>query len=79
MKKYEKTRSNIKPNLIKFDEFSVWVCENITEVQADSEFEDTQIQYEYDMIQYGKDEYIMMLIQKNMADTQYIGMMTEVI
>lgn len=74
MKKYEKTRSNICPNAVRFDDFSVWVCENITEIQTDD-----GVQYEYDMIQHAKDEYISMLIEKNTADMQYIGMMTEVL
>ena len=35
--------------------------------------------YVYDEAVYDKNEYIMMLIEKNTADTQYIGMMTEVL
>lgn len=74
MKKYGKTRSGIKPELIRFDEFSVWMYENISEIQTED-----GVQYEYDMTRYSKDEYILMLIEKNTADTQYIGMMMEVL
>ena len=73
MKIYEKTRSNIKPEIMRFDEYSAWVCENILEIQTED-----GVQYEYDMIQYSKEEYIMMQIQKNTALTDYVTMMTGV-
>lgn len=73
MKIYEKTRSNIKPESIRFDEHSAWVCENISEIQTED-----GIQYEYDMIQYTKEEYMLIEIQKNIASTDYIAMMTGV-
>ncbi|WP_202946818.1 hypothetical protein, partial [Rhodanobacter spathiphylli] len=66
MKDYGRVRSTISPKPMVIDEFSVWIHKNITEV-SENEF----IGYEYDMIQYEKDEYIMLL----QSDIDYIGMM----
>ncbi len=56
MKEYKKTQSTIRPEPLVIDEFSAWVCENITEVDEG---------FEYDMMQYSKDEYIKIIAEEN--------------
>ena len=59
---YGKTKSTVRPNGIVTDEKSVWVHTNIVEI-TEEEF----IGYEYDMVQYDKDEYITLLAEKNIS------------
>ena len=62
-----KVRSTIKPESMVIDEYSVWINENIQEIQVEDEIvtSDGQIErrqtkmYEYNMLQYEKDEFIM--------------------
>lgn len=73
MKKYEKVRSTIKPQNIIIDKYSVYLNENIKEIEVEdrinkTEFE-THVEYEYDMLQYDKDEFILMQSQQ-IIDTQ---------
>ncbi|MEO1815238.1 MAG: hypothetical protein ABGU93_06595 [Acetobacterium sp.] len=71
MKEFKNTRSTVNPEALVVDESSVWVCENIVEI-AEDEFQG----FEYDLIQYGKDEYIQLIAEKNiqleagLTDTQ---------
>jgi|AGTN01.3.fsa_nt_gi hypothetical protein len=74
---YGKTRSTVEPETLKIDEFSVWVCSNIapvTETDPDGEHEFSG--FEFDMVQYDKDEYIRMmdaktaLVEQQLTDTQ---------
>ena len=53
---HNKTQSTIKPNAIEIDEYSVWVAENITEIKIEND-----VLYEYDLVQYTKDEYILQI------------------
>ena len=68
---YKKVRSTVCPNVISFDEKSVWVTENITEVDGEC-----GVEYEFDQKRYQKDEYIALLSNKNagleaqLTDTQ---------
>ena len=70
MKDYGRVRSTVRPKPIEIDSYHVYVNSNIMEIITD-DFNG----YEYDMIQYEKDEYIM-LLQSNI---DYIGMMTGVL
>ena len=71
MTEYKKVRSTVRPDAISFDEKSVWVTENITEV--DGEY---GVEYEFDQKRYSKDEYIKLIDEKNtkleaqLTDTQ---------
>lgn len=74
---YGRTRSTVKPEPLKIDEFSVWVCSNITPiVETDPDGEHEFNGFEFDMIQYDKDEYIRMmdaktaLVEQQLTDTQ---------
>lgn len=62
-----KVRSTIKPGNMVIDEYSVWINENIQEIEVEdeimtsdgkSEKRKTKM-YEYNMLQYEKDEFIM--------------------
>jgi hypothetical protein len=59
-----KTRSTIKPEQLVIDEYSVWIhsdIQSIHEMNSDHEFNG----YEYNMIQYDKNEYIQMIANRN--------------
>ena len=68
MKRYSKIRASVRPEPIRFDEKSVWVSENVTEVE-DGEFE-------FDQTRYSKNEYIRLIGENNarlesqLTDTQ---------
>lgn len=72
MKDHSITRSAVKPDPIKIDEYSVYVCTDIkpfTEEIDGEMFEG----WEYHMIQYSKDEYIMhqqTIIEEQITDVQ---------
>lgn len=77
MIKYEKIRSTEKPETMVIDEYSVWLHENINEVEvediviSEEETEEirTHIEYEFDIIQYEKNEYILSQAQQ-ITDTE---------
>lgn len=61
-----KVRSNVQPKAVEIDEYSVWVASNITPVQeAGIDEQPGFTGYEYDLVQYDKDEYIKMMDDKN--------------
>ena len=65
MKDFGKTRSTVKPDAVVIDDNSVWVPTDIQEVH-ESVGEDQSLDgYEFNMIQYEKDEYILMMSEKN--------------
>mgnify|MGYP000927483962 len=64
MIEHGKVRSTVSPEPILVDEFSVWVCSNITQVEEDNG-EETFNGFEYDMVQYEKDEYIKIMTETN--------------
>ena len=77
MKDYGRTRSTVRPEEKVIDEFNVWVASDIEEV-SEPGIDDQEgfIGFEYNLVQYGKDEYIKMIDEKNasleqqMTDTQ---------
>lgn len=64
---HNKTKSTIKPNAIEIDEYSVWVAENITEITKEND-----VLYEYDLVQYTKDEYIKLLVERDLTKADAI-------
>ncbi|MPM28493.1 hypothetical protein SDC9_75019 [bioreactor metagenome] len=66
MKDYGKVRSTIQPEPMVVDEVNVWVHSNIVQVE-EVVGEQTFIGFEYDMIQYEKDEYIKIMAEKNQS------------
>ena len=57
MKEYNNVRSTVKPKEIEIDEYSVWVTHDCEE----------HMEYEFNQIQYSKDEYIQLLDEQNKA------------
>ena len=77
MKDYGRTRSTVRPEEKVIDEFSVWIASDIQEVSEEGVGDQEGFTgYEYNLVQYGKDEYIKMIDDKNadleqqMTDTQ---------
>lgn len=67
---YKNVRSSVYPDAIRFDEKSVWVAENIKEVEVEIESE-SYVEYEFDQKRYSKDEFIKLIDEKNaMLETQ---------
>lgn len=58
MTNHGKVRATQAPENIVIDEFSVWVADNVTTVTVPDEDGQTHTEYEFDLKQYGKDEYI---------------------
>ena len=73
---YGKVRSTTKPEPIVIDEFSVWQHTNIQPVSENVGEENEFVGFEYEMIQYGKDEFILNqaaekeVLQQQVTDTQ---------
>ena len=65
---YGRTRSTVQPEPIVIDEYSVWIYSNIVPVE-ETVGEETFSGYEFDMVQYTKDEYIH-LLDTQVTDTQ---------
>ena len=57
----KKVQSTVKPQAVEIDEFSVWIAENIQEVTVKDEEGKEHIEYEYELSQLTKDEYILKL------------------
>lgn len=56
---YGKVRSTIKPESIVIDEFSVWQYTNIQNISENVGEENEFVGFEYNMIQFTKDEFIL--------------------
>ena len=67
MKDYGKVTSFIKPEPKVIDEYSVWVNTDIKEIftTMPEKSEEIVTLYQYNQIQYDKDEYISMIDDKN--------------
>ena len=62
MVNHGKVKSTVKPESIEIDENNVWVNSNIKSIKETND-EHEFIGYEYDMVQYEKDEYIKYITQ----------------
>lgn len=67
MKEYGKTRSAVKPDAVVIDDHSVWLHTDIQEVHESMGEDQSFNGYEFNMIQYEKNEYILMMSEKNAA------------
>lgn len=56
---YGRVRSTVKPEPIVIDEFSVWQHTNIQEVSENVGEENEFKGFEFNMVQYTKDEFIL--------------------
>lgn len=69
---YGKVRSTVKPESVVIDEFSVWQHTDIQEVSENIGEENEFVGYEYKMVQYTKDEFILNQAAENEALQQQI-------
>ena len=74
MKDWGTVRASKQPEAYEIDEFSVWAATNIHEVEMssggiDGEESEPVTGWEYDLVQYDKDEYIN-LMNDSLASTQ---------
>lgn len=66
MKDYGKVRSTVRPEEKVIDEFSVWIASDIQGItEAGIDDQEGFTGFEYNLIQYDKDEYIRMMSDKN--------------
>lgn len=63
---YGKVRSTVKPDEVEIDEYSVWVNNDIKEIEVQSENE-THTEYEFNQVRYTKDEYIKLIDERNLT------------
>ena len=66
MNEYKNVQSAIKPKEIEIDEYSVWVNSDIKEISVTDE-NGSHTEYEFNQIQYTKDEYIRLICEQNKA------------
>lgn len=69
---YGKVRSTVKPDEIVIDEFSVWQHTNIQKISENVGEENEFVGYEFNMVQYSKDEFILQQATDNAALQQQI-------
>ena len=62
---YGKVRSTIKPKSVVIDDYSVWENTNIEAVSENVGTETEFNGFEYNMVQYDKNEYILKQAQTN--------------
>jgi hypothetical protein len=61
---YGRIRSTVKPEEKVIDDYSVWVNTDIKEIKVTDENGD-RTEYEFNQVQYSKEEYIKMIDEKN--------------
>lgn len=61
MKTFPNTRSAVEPQPKVVDDYSVWISDNIHTVTVTDEEGNEREEFEYDLTQYGKDEYIRLI------------------
>lgn len=75
MKAYGKTRSAVKPLEIELTETKVFVATDIEQVTVTMDGQE-YTEYEFDLVEYDKDEYIKLIsnkneeLEQNLTDTQ---------
>ena len=74
MIEHGKVQSAIKPNAIDIGEYSVWVAENITEITKEND-----VLYEYDLVQYTKDEYILQIAARDDVKSKAIMELSDMV
>lgn len=61
MKTFPNTRSAVEPQPKVVDDYSVWISDNIHTVTVTDEEGNERGEFEYDLTQYDKDEYIRLM------------------
>jgi len=65
-------KSTVKPNALIIDDYNVWVNSNIIEITESIDSEYGFVGYQYDCVQYDKDEYIKVLSEQNKSVEQQL-------
>lgn len=71
MMNHGKVRAAEAPEAITIDDFSVWLAHDVQEVTVQDE-QETHTEYEFDLIQYEKDEYIRLMVDQNASLEQQV-------
>lgn len=75
MKDYGRQRSTKKPDEVVIDKYSVWIYSDIQEVcEHHPDSNEDFVEYEFNMVQYTKDEYSKMQ-EKRIAELEEQNMM----
>lgn len=69
MEKSKAVKSFTKPKNVWLDKYHVYVAENIKMIEEEING-DKERQYEFDLLTYEKDEYIILEMQKNKQENQ---------
>lgn len=72
MMNFGKVRGTSKPDPVVIDELSVWVAEDPVSIDVPDD-QGTHTEWEYNLIQYDKDEYIHMMDARNAALEQQVN------
>lgn len=64
MVNHGRIRSTVRPEAKVVDEYSVWINTDIQEVEVNME-DDTHTEFEFNQVQYFKDEYIELIAGQN--------------
>ena len=64
MVNHGRIRSTVRPEAKVVDEYSVWINTDIQEVEVNTE-DDTHTEFEFNQVQYSKDEYIELIAGQN--------------
>ena len=65
MTNYGKVRSCVKPESVVIDDFSVWQHTDIQKISENVGKENEFVGYEFNMVQYSKDEFILKQATEN--------------
>ncbi|MCZ9313145.1 MAG: hypothetical protein O0V67_07185 [Methanocorpusculum sp.] len=76
MKDFGRQRSTVRPDEMVIDEFSVWIHSDIQEV-SEPGIDDQEgfTGYEFNMVQYDKDEFIMQQAKMNSETNKILNTM----
>jgi hypothetical protein len=71
MKDYGLTKSTTEPQTVEIKETKVFVATNIKQVTVTTDDGDVQ-EYQFNLVQYDKDEYIKLIDEKNASLEQQV-------
>ena len=69
MQKYLNVESTERPEAIRMDTEHVYEAENIQEIEVTDEGGNKTTQYKFNLTVYGKDEYILVRLDRDKANT----------
>lgn len=69
MQKYLNVESTERPEAIRMDTEHVYEAENIQEIEVTDEDGNKSTQYKFNLTVYGKDEYILVRLDRDKANT----------